>query len=213
MDARSRMVAETGMGWRAVRLDGRSLRCGMYARSHTLVAVIGIAMRGLSTSGSKQPPQPLAQSGGAGGGRRRSWSGGNYDVIVIGAGPVGENVADRVRRGRLSVAVVESELVGDEYSYWACAPSKALLHPPAAVAAARAVDGARQAVTGELAAEAVLARRPAAPFADLGSGQGAGAARRDRPRARHAGVLLRGAFTLAAADQREHQRAAAPVLP
>ncbi len=82
-----------------------------------------------------------------------------YDVIVIGAGPSGENVADRARRGGLSVVVVESELAGGECSYWACVPSKALLRPAAALAAARAVDGARQAVTGELAAEAVLARR------------------------------------------------------
>ena len=82
-----------------------------------------------------------------------------YDVIVIGAGPTGENVADRARRGGLTVAVAESELVGGECSYWACIPSKALLRPGAALAAARAVDGARQAVTGELDAAAVLARR------------------------------------------------------
>jgi len=82
-----------------------------------------------------------------------------YDVIVIGAGPTGENVADRARRGGLSVAVAESELVGGECSYWACIPSKALLRPAAALAAARAVDGSRQAVTGELDAAAVLARR------------------------------------------------------
>src|SRR6202035_3049499 len=78
-----------------------------------------------------------------------------FDVVVIGAGPSGENVADRVRRGGLSAVVVESELVGGECSYWACVPSKALLRPPAALA----VDGARQAVTGDLAAEAVLDRR------------------------------------------------------
>ncbi|HKB31869.1 MAG TPA: NAD(P)/FAD-dependent oxidoreductase [Streptosporangiaceae bacterium] len=83
----------------------------------------------------------------------------DYDVVVIGAGPVGENVAARVRRGGLSAAVVESELVGGECSYWACIPSKALLRPPAALAEARAVDGARQAITGELSAEAVFARR------------------------------------------------------
>ena len=82
-----------------------------------------------------------------------------YDVVVIGAGPTGENVADRARRGGLSVAVVESELAGGECSYWACVPSKALLRPAAALAAARAVDGARAAATGELDVAAVLARR------------------------------------------------------
>jgi pyruvate/2-oxoglutarate dehydrogenase complex dihydrolipoamide dehydrogenase (E3) component len=82
-----------------------------------------------------------------------------YDVVVIGAGPTGENVADRARRGGLSVAVVESELAGGECSYWACIPSKALLRPAAALAAARAVGGAREAVTGELDVAAVLARR------------------------------------------------------
>ncbi len=40
----------------------------------------------------------------------------SYDLIVIGAGPVGENVADRAKQGGLSVLVVESELVGGECS-------------------------------------------------------------------------------------------------
>jgi pyruvate/2-oxoglutarate dehydrogenase complex dihydrolipoamide dehydrogenase (E3) component len=44
----------------------------------------------------------------------------DFDVVVLGAGPVGENVADLAVRGGLSVAVVESELVGGECSYWAC---------------------------------------------------------------------------------------------
>ncbi|MFD0657774.1 hypothetical protein [Thermocatellispora tengchongensis] len=35
-----------------------------------------------------------------------------FDVIVLGAGPVGENVVDRAQRGGLSVAVVERELAG-----------------------------------------------------------------------------------------------------
>lgn len=82
-----------------------------------------------------------------------------YDVIVIGAGPVGENVADRVKAGGLSVVVVEAELVGGECSYWACVPSKALLRPAAALAAARAVAGADAAATGELDVAAVLRRR------------------------------------------------------
>ena len=56
-------------------------------------------------------------------------AGDTYDVIVIGAGPTGENVADRAVRGGLTAVVVESELVGGECSYWACMPSKALLRP------------------------------------------------------------------------------------
>ncbi|GAA3485678.1 hypothetical protein GCM10018966_102110 [Streptomyces yanii] len=52
-----------------------------------------------------------------------------YDVIVIGAGPVGENVADRTTAAGLSTVIVESELAGGECSYWACEPSKALLRP------------------------------------------------------------------------------------
>jgi dihydrolipoamide dehydrogenase len=82
-----------------------------------------------------------------------------YDVIVIGAGPVGENVADRVVQGGLTAVIVEAELVGGECSYWACMPSKALLRSGAALRAARAVDGARQAVTGDLDVAAVLRRR------------------------------------------------------
>jgi pyruvate/2-oxoglutarate dehydrogenase complex dihydrolipoamide dehydrogenase (E3) component len=50
-----------------------------------------------------------------------------YDVVIIGAEPVGENVADRVVAGGLSAAIVERELAGGECSYWACMPTKALL--------------------------------------------------------------------------------------
>ena len=82
------------------------------------------------------------------------------DVVVIGGGSTGENVADRAHRGGLGeVVVVEDELVGGECSYWACMPSKALLRPTAALEAARRVPGARAAVTGEVDVEAVLARR------------------------------------------------------
>jgi len=83
----------------------------------------------------------------------------SYDVIVIGAGPVGENVADRAAQGGMKVAIVERELVGGECSYWACVPSKALLRSGAAVRAAQHVDGAAQAVASSLDARAVLKRR------------------------------------------------------
>ncbi len=82
-----------------------------------------------------------------------------YDVVVLGAGAVGENAADRAGRRGLSVAVVENELVGGECSYWACMPSKALLRPGAVLAAARAVPGAAELVSGTLDPAAVLARR------------------------------------------------------
>ncbi|WP_328532566.1 NAD(P)/FAD-dependent oxidoreductase [Micromonospora zamorensis] len=82
-----------------------------------------------------------------------------YDVVVIGAGPVGENVADRVVQGGLTAAIVERELVGGECSYWACMPTKALLRSASALRAARQLPGAREAVTGLLDAAAVLGRR------------------------------------------------------
>ncbi|GAA3756795.1 NAD(P)/FAD-dependent oxidoreductase [Streptomyces tremellae] len=82
-----------------------------------------------------------------------------YDVVVVGAGPVGENVADRARAAGLSAAIVESELVGGECSYWACMPSKALLRPVIARADARRVPGLRAAVQGPLDVPAVLANR------------------------------------------------------
>src|SRR3954470_12713638 len=83
----------------------------------------------------------------------------SYDVIVIGAGPIGQNVADRARVAGLSVAVVERELVGGECSYWACVPSKALLRPVLAISDARRVDGAREAINGSIDPAGVFARR------------------------------------------------------
>lgn len=83
----------------------------------------------------------------------------DVDVVVLGAGPIGQNAAERARATGLRVAMVERELVGGECSYWACVPSKALLRPVIALADARRVDGAREAVTGSIDVDGVFGRR------------------------------------------------------
>ncbi|MEX2533765.1 MAG: NAD(P)/FAD-dependent oxidoreductase [Nitriliruptoraceae bacterium] len=84
-----------------------------------------------------------------------------FDVIVIGGGPAGENVAQYAREHGLEVALIERDLVGGECSYWACMPSKALLRPGDVLAAARRVPGAASAVTGQIDVAATLKTRDA----------------------------------------------------
>lgn len=83
-----------------------------------------------------------------------------YDVIVIGAGPAGENVADYALRGSNRTALlIENELVGGECSYYACMPSKALLRPVEVRATAENLQGLPDQV--ELDPVALLRRRDA----------------------------------------------------
>ncbi|MBY4212776.1 NAD(P)/FAD-dependent oxidoreductase [Rhodococcus fascians] len=84
-----------------------------------------------------------------------------FDVIVIGGGPVGENAAQYAIQGSSrTAAIVEHELVGGECSYWACMPSKALLRPSEVLDTARNMPGVKELVGDQpLDADAVLARR------------------------------------------------------
>lgn len=90
-----------------------------------------------------------------------------YDLIVLGGGPVGENIADRAVQGGLTAVIVENELVGGECSYWACMPSKALLRP---IHAAHAAERVRGVSGASLDPREVLARRDAfaAHWSDAG---------------------------------------------
>ena len=83
-----------------------------------------------------------------------------YDVVVVGGGPAGENAAQHAVQGTdRTAAIVEAELLGGECSYWACMPSKALLRPLDVRAAAAHLGGLAGAP--DLDVPGLLARRDA----------------------------------------------------
>ncbi len=63
------------------------------------------------------------------------------DVIVVGLGPGGEDVAGRLAEAGLDVVGVEAELVGGECPYWGCVPSKMMIRAADLLAEAGRVSG------------------------------------------------------------------------
>ncbi|MCU1537420.1 MAG: pyridine nucleotide-disulfide oxidoreductase dimerization region, partial [Humibacillus sp.] len=64
-----------------------------------------------------------------------------FDVIVIGLGPGGEDVAGRLAEGGLRVLALDDRLAGGECPYWGCIPSKMMIRAADALAEARRVEG------------------------------------------------------------------------
>ncbi len=54
-----------------------------------------------------------------------------FDFVIIGAGPGGEAALELAREGGHSVAIVDRDLFGGSCAFWACMPSKSLLHAAA----------------------------------------------------------------------------------
>jgi pyruvate/2-oxoglutarate dehydrogenase complex dihydrolipoamide dehydrogenase (E3) component len=63
------------------------------------------------------------------------------DVVVIGLGPGGEEVAGRVAAAGLETVGIESRLVGGECPYWGCIPSKAMVRAADVLAEGRRIPG------------------------------------------------------------------------
>ena len=63
------------------------------------------------------------------------------DVVVLGLGPGGEDVAGKLASAGLSVVGIEAGLVGGECPYWGCIPSKMMIRAAHLLAEARRIPG------------------------------------------------------------------------
>lgn len=63
------------------------------------------------------------------------------DVVVIGMGPGGEEVAGALAAAGLDVVGVDRHLVGGECPYWGCVPSKMAIRAGNLIAESRRVPG------------------------------------------------------------------------
>ncbi|MGH3380713.1 MAG: dihydrolipoyl dehydrogenase family protein [Actinoallomurus sp.] len=65
----------------------------------------------------------------------------DVDVVVIGMGPGGEEVAGSLAEAGLAVVGIEDRLVGGECPYWGCIPSKAMVRAADVLAEGRRIPG------------------------------------------------------------------------
>jgi pyruvate/2-oxoglutarate dehydrogenase complex dihydrolipoamide dehydrogenase (E3) component len=63
------------------------------------------------------------------------------DVIVLGVGTSGEDVALRLLGAGLEVVGIEPQLIGGECAYWACLPTKSMIRSANLLQEARRADG------------------------------------------------------------------------
>ncbi len=63
------------------------------------------------------------------------------DAVVLGMGPGGEDVAGKLAEAGLSVVGIDGGLVGGEYPYWGCVPSKMMIRAANLLAEARRIPG------------------------------------------------------------------------
>ena len=78
----------------------------------------------------------------------------DVDVVVVGLGPGGEDLAGRLAAEGLAVVGVERHLTGGECPYYGCIPSKMIVRAADALAEGRRVDqlaGTRDRLAGLLA--------------------------------------------------------------
>jgi pyruvate/2-oxoglutarate dehydrogenase complex dihydrolipoamide dehydrogenase (E3) component len=73
--------------------------------------------------------------------RERTVAQHEFDIVVIGMGPGGEDAAERLAAAGLSVAAVEERLVGGECPYWGCVPSKMMIRAADLLAEGRRIPG------------------------------------------------------------------------
>jgi len=65
----------------------------------------------------------------------------DVDVVVLGMGPGGEDVAGSLASAGLSVVGIDAGLVGGECPYWGCIPSKMMIRAAHLLAEARRIPG------------------------------------------------------------------------